>query len=94
MSILRLTLKRKWFDMIASGEKKEEYRQPSLWILSRLKGKTYDRVEFRNGYSADSPVVQCEYKGWRMGSPRAEWGGNPREACVIIQLGNLIKPQS
>lgn len=26
MKILHLTLKREWFDMIASGEKKEEYR--------------------------------------------------------------------
>ena len=25
--ILHLTLKKKWFDMIASGEKKEEYRE-------------------------------------------------------------------
>lgn len=27
MKILHLTLKKKWFDMIASGEKKEEYRE-------------------------------------------------------------------
>ena len=27
MSVLHLTLKKKWFDMIASGEKKEEYRE-------------------------------------------------------------------
>jgi hypothetical protein len=26
MRILHLTLKKKWFDMIASGEKREEYR--------------------------------------------------------------------
>jgi len=27
MKTLHLTLKRKWFDLIASGEKKEEYRE-------------------------------------------------------------------
>jgi hypothetical protein len=27
MRVLHLTLKKKWFDMIASGEKKEEYRE-------------------------------------------------------------------
>lgn len=27
MKILHLTLKKKWFDLIASGEKKEEYRE-------------------------------------------------------------------
>lgn len=26
MNVLKLTLKRKWFDMIAEGVKKEEYR--------------------------------------------------------------------
>lgn len=92
MRILRLTLKRKWFDMIASGEKKEEYRNPSLWILSRIKGKTYDVVEFRNGYAADSPIVRCEYKGWHMGDPKPEWSGNSKERClVVIKLGDLIK---
>jgi len=27
MKILEMTLKKKWFDMISSGEKKEEYRE-------------------------------------------------------------------
>lgn len=34
--ILHLTLKRKWFDMIASGEKKEEYRDIKPYWVSRL----------------------------------------------------------
>ena len=33
---LHLVLKRKWFDMIRSGEKKEEYREPRYYWYRRL----------------------------------------------------------
>ena len=36
MKILHLTLKKKWFDMIASGEKKEEYRDIKMYWWKRL----------------------------------------------------------
>lgn len=36
MKILHLTLKKKWFDMIASGEKKEEYREVKPYWEKRL----------------------------------------------------------
>ena len=36
MKILHLTLKKKWFDMILSGEKKEEYREIKPYWINRL----------------------------------------------------------
>lgn len=36
IKILNLTLKKKWFDMIASGEKKEEYREIKPYWVKRL----------------------------------------------------------
>ena len=36
MKILNLNLKRKWFDMILSGEKKEEYREVKDYWARRL----------------------------------------------------------
>lgn len=36
MKILHLTLKKKWFDMILSGEKKEEYREIKPYWFGRL----------------------------------------------------------
>jgi len=36
MKMLHLTLKKKWFDMIASGEKKEEYREIKPYWIARL----------------------------------------------------------
>ena len=36
MKTLTLSLKKQWFDMIKSGEKKEEYRETSAYWISRL----------------------------------------------------------
>ena len=36
MSALKLVLKWKWYNMIASGEKKEEYREITAYWLARL----------------------------------------------------------
>ena len=36
MTELHLTLKKKWWDMIASGEKKEEYREIKPYWIRRL----------------------------------------------------------
>jgi len=62
MKTLHLTLKKKWFDMIASGEKKEEYREIKdywcrrlLWSHDEIDGNSWqnmieslnDKVSFR-----------------------------------------------
>jgi len=60
--ILHLTLERKWFDLIASGEKKIEWRDVKPYWTKRLQRK-YDVIQFRNGYRRDSPLMQVEYKG-------------------------------
>lgn len=36
MKVLRLVLKKKWYDMIASGEKKEEYRYTTDYYRKRF----------------------------------------------------------
>jgi signal peptidase I len=87
---LRLTLKKKWFDMIASGEKTEEYRTPSEWIFSRLIGKGYDVVEFSNGYGKHVPRVVVKYFGWHQGPGRTEWGASWQNRYVVIRLGHVI----
>jgi len=90
LRVLRLTLKKKWFDMIASGEKTEEYRTPSAWIFSRLIGKEYDVVEFSNGYGKHVPRVVVKYFGWHQGPGRSEWGGTWQNRYVVIRLGHVI----
>lgn len=64
MRTLNLTLSKQPFDVMVTGEKTTEYRRHSKWILSRLKGKTYDQVKFVNGYGADKPYFVAKYRGW------------------------------
>lgn len=61
MKALRLTLKKKWFKLIASGQKTVEYREHKPYWIKRLVGKCFTEVHFRNGYSKDAPFmrVQC-----------------------------------
>ena len=41
MKVLRLTLKKKAFDVMVTGEKQEEFRKYSKWIESRLFNTEY-----------------------------------------------------
>jgi basic membrane lipoprotein Med (substrate-binding protein (PBP1-ABC) superfamily) len=70
MKILRLTLRQKPFEAFLLGIKKNEYRIPSKWILSRLidsktgKPKEYDIVLFTHGYGNDKPFIAVTYYGF------------------------------
>ena len=78
---LELTLIKKWFDKVKSGEKKQEYRRRTHWIMVRLLNRKYKRVRFRNGYRPDSPVIDVEYKGWE-----------ERDGQIVIKLGRILSP--
>ena len=57
MKILHLTVKKKWFDLIASGQKKIEYREMKLYWIRRLIGKHFDCIKFKNGYHKNAPEM-------------------------------------
>ena len=59
---LRLTLHKKWFDEIASGEKRIEYRENKPYWNTRLDGKEFEAVCFKNGYSSKAPMMIIECK--------------------------------
>ncbi len=61
MRCLELTLFKKWFYQILSGEKTIEYRECKNYWNKRLI-KHYDIVRFRNGYSKNLPQITCEIK--------------------------------
>ena len=61
--ILHLTLHRRYFDQIAIGVKKNEYRDMTPYWTKRLLGKVYDEVHFRNGYSIDRPFMRVQWLG-------------------------------
>ena len=102
MRILRLTLKKKWFDMILSGLKKEEYRRFKphwerrlyhVFYPAIMQFREYDAVEFRNGYSADAPtiLIECEEITGGIGNP--DWGA-PDYPVFIIKLGDIIETKN
>ena len=85
-----MTLKKKWFDMIKSGEKKEEYREiKPYW--GRLGKNKYDCVIFKNGYRKDSPKICLEIIAISTGFAKPEWSsGDNKERVYIITLGDIV----
>ena len=88
MKTLKLTIKKEWFDMILSGEKKEEYRAIKPHWDSRLykikrknkvivskELKEFEAIEFKNGYGDKRPAAVFEYKGLEKGKPKPIWSG-------------------
>lgn len=88
LRVLHLTLKKKWFDMIASGEKREEYRELKPYWHKRL-NKQYDAIRFRNGYSKNSPAMLVELREVWTGLGIVEWGA-PYKAVYILKLGRIL----
>lgn len=102
--MLILPIKKKWFDMIKSGEKKEEYREIKPYWTSRLKyyapglivGSNTERVAptfevgFRNGYSQSSPTIKCKCK-LRIGVGKPEWGAEPNKEYYILEILEVIQ---
>lgn len=92
--MLTLPIKKKWFDMIKSGEKKEEYREIKPYYDSRFKnllrielGKFKDEeyVLFRNGYASNSPTIKCKvYIRYGYGKP--EWGAEPNKEYYVLKI--------
>jgi len=92
---LHLTLKKKWFDMISSGEKKEEYREIKPYWTKRLLDssgtpKPFTEVVFKNGYSKDAPSIKVECLGIQQDLGMLTWGAEPDTEYYIIQLGRTI----
>lgn len=76
--VLQLAVKEPWFSMIASGEKKEEYREiKDYWTKRFNGGKRYTHVLFVNGYGANRPRIEKEINDIRIGKPKEGWC--PRE---------------
>jgi hypothetical protein len=66
---LKLVLKAKWFKMIASGEKREDYREIKPYYDSRLKNKP-EYVGFQLGYRKNCSKMTFRIQGVFMYFPR------------------------
>lgn len=103
--ILNLPLKKVWFDMIKSGEKKEEYREVTDYWMKRLIAEindqeqmvyfwVYDTLRFTLGYpKADEKdkIMYFKCDGIDIAeSEHPEWGGDTEFPQFIIKIGERI----
>lgn len=99
--MLILPIKKKWFDMILSGEKKEEYREIKPYYKSRFQNagmldsfgrvtSSYGWVIFRNGYSGDSPEIKAKCR-LRIKTGRPEWGAEPGKTYYTLMIGTAVR---
>lgn len=105
IKILDLPLKAKWYEMIESGEKTEEYRRIIPHWCKRILDFVFPTFSYRNGYQS------CNVKGYthvrfrygytrrtmlfeiediRIGTGRPEWGAPEDEKVFIIKLGEKV----
>ena len=85
--MLTLPIKKKWFDMIARGIKKEEYRAVTPYYLTRLvKLSCPCQIRFRAGYSKKSPLMECTIKSISRGLGIIEWGAEPETPYFILAI--------
>jgi acetate kinase len=107
--ILRLTLKKKWFDMILSGEKKEEYREIKRYWIHRLCNEIeyelnygswdavfnkFDFIIFTNGYGKNAPTLLVEWVSTEVGKAKTEWSDNWQGDVFVISLGSIIATEN
>lgn len=106
MKTLHLVLKHKWYDMIDSGVKTEEYRDITPYWIKRILGVDkisisgllreayeydYTHVQFHRGYTNTTMIFKINYISVGIGKP--EWGASER-ITFIIKLRERIAPSS
>lgn len=99
--ILHLNLKKKWFDMIESGEKREEYREYKTYYhrlfvngYVKIKGKIYHPSDviicFSNGYAKTRRQMLFNLKLVYHGHGKPQWGAEKGKDYYVILLGERI----
>ena len=98
-SVLPLVLMGKWYDLIASGEKREEYRtstnvirQIERWVGHSCIMRKHLVVEFYLGYQRNRKHMAflAELPVCREGAKHPEWGEPKERHYVIPLLGEMV----
>lgn len=96
MKILHLTLKKKWFDLIAIGKKTMEYRENKPYWQKRLldgeEPKFFDIIRFKNGYG-NVPTIDVQFMGIVFANPKWHTPNNGEiltDSTIVIKLGKIL----
>lgn len=103
--MLTLPIKKKWFDMILSGEKKEEYREIKPYYQTRfcnwfgiIVGKERNIIRpcfgnqpvmFCNGYGKDAPTF-IAMCFIEIGTGKEEWGAEPGKEYFVLTVKEIL----
>ena len=95
MSTLKISINKKAFDVMVTGEKTEEFRAESKWIMSRLK-KDYDFVQFTNGYGKERPVFIAKCLGYSFEDVDKVYSNGllVKGTKIIIKLGEIVEKRN
>ena len=103
-AILSLVLKGKWYDLIASGVKREEYRAATQYWQKRIENwdlsNKFTIIEFRRGYRKDAPRMafsamaiikdRLRWFDMRQADDHPEWG-EPRGLHYVLVPGSRVE---
>ena len=101
IKMLTLPIKKKWFNMILLGEKKEEYREIKPYWTTRFAkvfefkdgtptGEDTKEIILRNGYGANTPYIKvlCTLQV-KTGKP--EWGAEPDILYYVLKIQKITE---
>lgn len=94
MKILYFPLFTKWYNMIASGVKPEEYRDITphyIQMLLLFKSESGKYVRLKKTEADNSRRMTFEVLGIAIGKGNAEWGAPTDRQVFIIKLGSRVK---
>lgn len=99
--MLTLPIKKKWFNMIKSGEKLEEYREIKPYWDTRFKNN-FENIQleswfdltikyangtviFKNGYQPNAPKIKC-FVELRQDFGKREWGAELHKRYYVLKI--------
>lgn len=102
--MMTFTIKKNWFDLIKSGQKKEEYRDLKYYYYVRVaslvgasdykkltekKEKVpFNKLKLRHGYGKDSPSIIVS--GYiSIGKGLPEWGAEPGKDYFRFEIETI-----
>lgn len=101
-NVLKLNLKKKWFDKIKRGTKTEDYRGLKHYWFARLctyqidgdkityTVKPFEIAELTNGYRTDADKMVFKITEITIGPGKKAWGASKNVDYFTIKLGERI----